>query len=95
MEEPIVILYLLYVANRSSAGAIEGYINGSVFDTGTDPSTSLSSNEMGVGGIYGTNGYGTRECAFAFIYNGSLDATQNSNLYNAIQAFNTTLSRQV
>jgi len=85
----------LFVANRSGASAIEGYINGSVFDTGTDASTSRSSNDMGVGGIYGTGGYGTRECAFAFIYNGSLDATENLNLYNAIQAFNTTLGRQV
>ena len=85
----------LFVANRSGASAIEGYINGSVFDTGTESSTSLPSNDMGVGGIYGTGGYGTRECAFAFVYNGSLDATQNSNLYNAVQAFNTTLGRQV
>jgi len=30
-----------------------------------------------------------------FIYDGSLDATQNLNLYNAVQAFNTTLGRQV
>lgn len=33
--------------------------------------------------------------ACSFIYNGVLNATQNSNLYTAIQTFQTTLSRQV
>ena len=50
---------------------------------------------MRVGAFGGGAYYGNKECAFAFIYDGSLDATQNSNLYNAVQAFNTTLSRQV
>jgi len=84
-----------FVANRSGATAIEAYRNGSSIDTGTDASTGLSSNDFGIGGIYGTGGYGNKECAFAFIYDGSLDATQNLNLYNAVQAFNTTLGRQV
>jgi hypothetical protein len=50
---------------------------------------------MQVGRFGGGGYYGNKETAFAFIYDGSLDATQNLNLYNAVQAFNTTLGRQV
>ena len=84
-----------FVANRSGASALEAYRNGSLYDTENSPSNSLSTLNFGIGGIYGANGWGSKECAFAFIYDGSLDATQNSNLYNAVQAFNTTLGRQV
>jgi len=38
--------------------------------------------------------YGTRQLAFASIGDG-LDDTQASNFYTAVQAFQTTLSRQV
>lgn len=85
-----------FVANRSGASAIEGYRNGSSIDTGTDTSAvSAATVSMQVGRFGGGNYWGNKECAFAFIYDGSLDATQNLNLYNAVQAFNTTLGRQV
>lgn len=38
--------------------------------------------------------YNTRECAFSTIGDGLTD-TESTNLYTAVQAFNTTLSRQV
>jgi hypothetical protein len=84
-----------FVSNRSASNAIQVYRNGSSFHTAANLSTDLSAADFGIGGIYGTPGYGNKECAFAFIYDGSLDATQNLNLYNAVQAFNTTLGRQV
>jgi hypothetical protein len=84
-----------FAVNRSGASALEAYRNGSLYDTENSPSNSLSTLNFGIGGIYGANGWSSKECAFAFIYDGSLDATENSNLYNAVQAFNTTLSRQV
>ena len=84
-----------FAVNRSGASALEAYRNGSLYDTENSPSNSLSTLNFGIGGIYGANGWGSKECAFAFIYDGSLDATENLNLYNAVQAFNTTLGRQV
>ena len=42
----------------------------------------------------GTTGYGNRECALASIGLGLSD-TEAANFYTAVQAFNTTLSRQV
>jgi len=88
-----------FVANRSAASGgsnIQAYRNGSSFHTGTFASGgTMATVSMQVGAFNGGNYYGNKETAFAFIYDGSLDATENSNLYNAVQAFNTTLSRQV
>jgi hypothetical protein len=58
----------------------------------TAPNRNLyigASNAAGTGG-----GYSDRQCAFASIGDGLTD-TQASNFYTAVQAFQTTLSRQV
>jgi hypothetical protein len=62
----------------------------------TNPTTGLSTNSIFVGarnvGI--ADLFSVRQCAFASIGDG-LDDTQASNFYTAVQAFQTTLSRQV
>jgi hypothetical protein len=60
-------------------------------------SVAMNSYSISIGAINnaGTIGnYSTKECAFSSIGDG-LDATQASNFYTAVQAFQTTLSRQV
>jgi len=84
-----------FVVNRSGASAVQAYRNGSSYHTGTRSAGNLSTLNFGIGGLIGIGAYGSKESAFAFIYNGSLDESDNSNLYNAVQAFNTSLSRQV
>jgi hypothetical protein len=39
--------------------------------------------------------YGNSQLAFAFITTAILNGTQNTNLYNRVQTFQTALSRQV
>ena len=53
-----------------------------------NPNSDLSA------GTFGIEGYSNQEIAFAFIGN-SLNVTQNTNLYTRVQAFQTTLGRQV
>ena len=88
-----------FVANRSGAGgggSTQAYRNGSLHSTGNQSTAASGATiSMYIGAFSGGGLYGNKECAFAFVYDGSLDATENSNLYDAVQAFNTTLSRQV
>jgi len=75
----------------------EKYYTNNVSQTRTAASTSLSTRVI-YSGAYNQNGsanfFSTKQCAFASIGDG-LDATQASNFYTAVQAFQTTLSRQV
>lgn len=86
----------LFCTNRKSATNTEGYKNGSsvlsVSDTVTLPAFSLylGANNRGGSPIY----YGAKECAFAYIGDG-LTSGEHSSLYTAVQAFQTTLGRQV
>jgi hypothetical protein len=58
-------------------------------DLGIRPSISIT-----LGKANGLSGFSNRRCAFAHISDGLTD-TQVENLYTAVQAFQTTLSRQV
>jgi hypothetical protein len=62
----------------------------------TNATTGLSTNSIFVGArnIGFADFFSPRQCAFASIGDG-LDDTQASNFYTAVQAFQTTLSRQV
>lgn len=81
--------------NGSSSQTL--YRNGSSFATGTQGSGSFANNNIYLGA---SNGNGTasffakKQYAFASIGDG-LSATEASNFYTAVQAFQTTLSRQV
>jgi len=83
-----------YIANRSSATSNKIIRNSTILTTvNTSRTSTLASTNILIG--YGNVGaYSNRECAFASIGDGLTD-TQASNLYTAVQAFQTTLSRQV
>lgn len=93
------------IAN-STAGFVTGSINGTATQTLYKNGSNIkTSNTAGVSvptsTLYlaahnngGATNYGNKECALASIGDG-LDATQAANFYTAVQAFNTTLSRQV
>ena len=90
----------LFSVARTGATTVSLYKNGVLAATTANAVNYLSilpiylSASSSNGGPSPTN-FSTRECAFFGVYNGALDATQNANLYTAIQAFQTTLSRQV
>jgi hypothetical protein len=73
------------------------YRNASSFLTGNATSGTFANNNLYLGGANaGGNGafFTNKEYAFASIGDG-LSSTEASNFYTAVQAFNTTLSRQV
>lgn len=88
----------LYTLSRTSNSSFKYYKNSSTIATNTNTVTAVApSFNLYIGG---SNEFGTataftnRQCAFASIGDGLTD-TQASNLYTAVQAFQTTLSRQV
>ena len=84
----------LFVTNRNSATNTTAYKNGSlVMDAIQTSLLSTSKIFIGAAGSAGTS-FGTKETAFNSIGDGLTD-TQALNLYTAVQAMQTTLSRQV
>lgn len=86
------------IASRTSATSIKLYKNNTTLASATN-SNSLTSCALNIyigcvnfGGTAGR--FTNRQCAFASIGDGLTD-TQASNFYTAVQAFQTTLSRQV
>jgi hypothetical protein len=83
---------------RTSSSLASFYKNGSSIGTNTNSAIlSLSSFNIYIGASndFGTAGaFSTKQCAFASIGDGLTD-TQASNFYTAVQAFQTTLGRQV
>jgi hypothetical protein len=63
-------------------------------NTTAEGSTSRPTNNVAIGGLAGGSQRSDQNYAFAFISEG-LDGTQMSNLYSAVQSYQTTLSRQV
>lgn len=93
------------VPNTNSSGFYQGYRTGSTAIEGRRNSTSysgsvafgsvnlsvwLGTRHVASGGEFYTN----RECAFAYLGD-SLTGSQASNYYTAVQAFQTTIGRQV
>lgn len=93
----------LFVVSRTGLNVTKNYQSGVDKVTNVLAAAPISNN-ITIGGVwtYASSGSGggsmgawsSRESAFASIGNG-LDATENTNLYNLIQAFNTSLSRQI
>ena len=86
----------LLIESRVSYSEMKSYKNGSLANTlntitygKPTANTYLGANNYG-----GANAYSSKQCAFASIGDG-LTSTDASNLYTAVQAFQTTLSRQV
>ena len=82
------------IVSRTTNSLQKLFINNSLsatdttLDTGTRPSIPIY-----LGVANGLPNYADRQCAFAHIGDGLTD-TEASNLYTAVQAFQTTLSRQ-
>jgi hypothetical protein len=87
----------LYVANRTGTNVLNGWKNGTKLGTNTVSVSSLPTVNIYIGG-YNSSGVpqvlSSKECAFSFLGDGFTD-TESGNLYTAIQAFQTTLGRQV
>jgi len=85
----------LYINTRSSSSIVKRFLRNTMASYSIN-STSLPTRNIFVGGYNAASGiqYTQRQCAFASIGDGLTD-TQASNFYTAVQAFQTTLSRQV
>jgi len=86
-----------YVANRTASNVMNAWKNGVKLATSTGASTSKQNFNIYLGALNngGTASFPTgKQCAFASIGDGLTD-TDAANFYTAVQAFQTTLSRQV
>jgi hypothetical protein len=85
-----------YLGNRTASNVVNGWKNGVKVATATTSSTALINLNIYL--LAYNNGipalYSTKQCAFASIGDGLTD-TDAANFYTAVQAFNTTLSRNV
>jgi hypothetical protein len=88
-----------YSVSRDTSTTVKNYLNGTVKVNGT--SVAFIDNPTGkiLLGVQGTatgnrGNFSSNEQAFASIGD-TLNSTQSANLYTAVQAFQTTLSRQV
>jgi hypothetical protein len=90
----------LFVGNRTSNVVVNSWKNGikQATDTDTETQNITTVTKNVFLSCLNLDGFGaqfsSRQCAFASIGDGLTD-TQASNLYTAVQAFQTTLSRQV
>jgi hypothetical protein len=87
-----------YMGSKTATNSRKGYRNGvNVSTSTTNDTTAYPSLKIALGarndnGTYAV--FSAKECAFATIGDG-LNDTEATNLYNAVQTFNTSLSRQV
>lgn len=86
----------LFLTSRTASNLTTVYKNGASLATNTSaPSSGVNRNVwICARNSNGIKLYSIRECAFASIGNG-LDATEAANYYTAVQAYQTTLSRNV
>lgn len=85
-----------YIVNRNSSSITTGFRNNTkVINTAQGAGLSTRPFYIGAENANGTAGsFSSKECAFSSIGDGLTD-TQASDFYTAVQAFQTTLSRQV
>ena len=88
----------LHISNRTSSTTLNAWKNNTKINTGTNVSTSPASRNIYLGALndYGGSAlyYSPRQQAFASIGDGLSD-TEAANFYTAVQAYQTTLGRQV
>jgi len=83
-----------FIGSRISSSEVKGFRNGSTILTSSTNSTNLATANIALAAM-GAAGYSSaREYAFASIGEGLTDA-EVSDFYTAVQAFQTTLSRNV
>ena len=85
-----------YIGNRTGASVINGWRNSTKVATGTTVSFGLSTRTFWLAALNSgaTPLYSTKQCAFSTIGDGLTD-TEAANFYTAVQAYQTTLGRQV
>jgi len=91
-----------YITNRTAINVIKFHKNSTIAINSTILPQNTSNvsifigaaNNHGVGTIDVADYYSAKECAFASIGDGLTD-TEAANFYTAVQAFNTTLSRNI
>jgi hypothetical protein len=85
-----------YMANRTASNVLNVWRNSTKKATGTTASSALVGGNLYVLAYNNVTPqyYSTKQCAFASIGSGLTDA-EVANFYTAVQAFQTTLSRQV
>ena len=87
-----------YTANRTAVNVLNAWKNGVKLATATGASGGLSTGNIFILALNTGSGtgalYSTKQCAFASIGDGLSD-TDAANFYTAVQAYQTTLSRQV
>lgn len=86
-----------YIANRTASNVINGWRNSTKAVNSTLASSALGIREYYLGAFNNNTVaayYSTKQCAFASIGDGLTD-TEAANFYTAVQAFQTTLGRQV
>jgi len=85
-----------YIGNRTASNVVNGWRNSTKVATGTTVSFGLSTRTFWLAALNSGAAalYSTKQCAFASIGDGLTD-TEAANFYTAVQAFNTTLGRQV
>lgn len=87
----------LFVASRTGANLVESHRNGSLISTFLTASNSLSDRSITISAMNNAPSpqyFSNRNYAFASIGDG-LNTTEAANYYTAVQAFQTTLGRQV
>lgn len=87
--------YSFFIANRTSSNVVNGWKAGSKIINVTDASVGLADVSIYIGASNKSNAVyspSTRQCAFSTIGQGLTD-TEATNLYTAVQAFQTALSR--
>jgi hypothetical protein len=86
-----------YIGSRNNEGIIRGFKNGTQNATITQAASIMGPFNVYIGAVSYNNSpsnYSNKECALSSIGDG-LNATDAANFYTAVQAFQTTLSRQV
>jgi hypothetical protein len=87
-----------FVSSKQSATLTDIYVNGTQQGTGNSggdrPGDSCYLGNMNFGGIPYASGYAKNDFRLAFFSNGLTD-TEASNFYTAVQAFQTTLGRNI
>ena len=87
-----------YVANRTASNVVNGWKTGVKVASNTSASTTPPSFNLYLGAYNNGAGLGllptTKQCAFASIGDGLTD-TEAANFYTAVQAYQTTLNRQI
>jgi hypothetical protein len=86
-----------YIGNRTASNIVNGWRNSTKIATGATASSALVNVNYYLGGASVNNvalNISRKQCAFASIGSGLTDG-EAAALYSSVQAFNTTLSRQV